>query len=213
MNVTEAVNARSSIRAYKPDGVPREILVEILENAARTPSWANTQPWEVFVASGAALERIKKAYAKAYAEKTAVQVDVARPERWTEAAQARTKQLFPDMVRDCGEETHRFGALNQTLFNAPAVVYLCIDKLLSAWSLYDLGAYSQSVMLLARERGLATIPAITLVSFPEILRRELKIPDNLNVAIGIAVGYADEGNAINKFKSGRDSIADTVRFS
>jgi nitroreductase len=50
----------------------------------------------------------------------------------------------------------QFAALNQTMFNASVVVYVCMDKILSEWSLYDIGAYSQTFMLAALEQGLST---------------------------------------------------------
>jgi nitroreductase len=67
-------------------------------------------------------------------------------------------------------------------------------------------------MLAAIEQGLSTIPAITLVLYPDVLRRELKIPDNLKITIGIAIGYADPANQINNFVSGRSPLSETVRF-
>jgi nitroreductase len=67
-------------------------------------------------------------------------------------------------------------------------------------------------MLAALEQGLSTIPAITLTLYPDILRRELKIPDNLKITIGIAVGYADKENGINKFVSSRRPLNETIRF-
>jgi nitroreductase len=212
MNVTEAIAKRSSIRAYKPDPVAKETIMEILEKAARTPSWANTQPWTVFVASGATLERIKAAYAANYKSAVKTATDIPRPAEWPQAAKERTMGLRPDMLRDCGEDADKFGELNQRMFDAPMVVFLCLDKMYSSWSLYDLGAYAQSVCLLAQEQGISTIPAITSVSYPEALRRELSIPDNLNVAIGIPMGYADESNRINNFHSARSPLSETVFY-
>ena len=116
------------------------------------------------------------------------------------------------MVRDCGEGADQFGLVNQTMFNAPAVIYICMDKILTEWSLYDIGAYSQTLMLAAAEQGLGTIPAITLMLYPDVLRRELKIPDNLKLTIGIAVGYTDANHKINNFVSARDPIAETIHF-
>ena len=116
------------------------------------------------------------------------------------------------MAKDCGDAVEQFGLLNQTMFNAPVVAFICMDKILSEWSLYDVGAYSQSFMLAALEQGLSTIPAITLTLYPDILRRELNIPDNLKITIGIAVGYADREHGINKFISSRSPLTETVRF-
>jgi nitroreductase len=67
-------------------------------------------------------------------------------------------------------------------------------------------------MLAALEQGLSSIPAITLTLYPDIVRRELKIPDNLKITIGIAVGYADRENGINRFVSSRAPLEETVRF-
>ena len=212
MTVTEAMAARRSIRAYKPDTVEKEVLMEILGKAAKTPSWANTQPWEVFTASGDALERIRSAYVENHKNDVKSATDIPRPTEWPDAAKDRTKQLRPDMVRDCGEAADQFFAVNQRMFDAPAVIFLCLDKAYSPWSLYDLGAYAQSVMLLAQEQGLSTIAAITSVLFPDVIRRELNIPDNLNVAIGIPIGYADEDNALNNFHSARSTLSETVHF-
>ncbi len=212
MNVKDALNTRRSTRAFLSIPVEKDKLTNIFEAAVRTPSWGNTQPWEIFVATGETLDKIKKGYHQKYASKAPAAPEIARPAEWTESAKKHLQQLHPDMVRDCGEAVGQFGLLNQTMFNASAVIYICMDKILSEWSLYDIGAYSQSLMLAAIEQGLSTIPAITLVLYPDVLRRELKIPDNLKITIGIAIGYADKENGINNFVSGRSSLDETVHF-
>jgi nitroreductase len=212
MDVIEAIISRRSTRAFLPKPVERDKLDTVLTAAVRTPSWGNTQPWEIFVVTGDTLERIKKGYQQKYADKAPAVPETPRPAEWSEAAKKRQRQRHSDMVRDCGDAAEQFAMLNQTMFNAPAVVYICMDKILADWSLYDIGAYSQSFMLAALEQGLATIPAITLTLYPDILRRELKIPDNLKITIGIAVGYADKGHGINKFVSSRSPLDETVRF-
>ncbi|KPU45565.1 dihydropteridine reductase [Oxobacter pfennigii] len=212
MNVTEALNGRHSTRAFLSTPIEKEKLNAILEAAARTPSWANSQPWEVFIATGETLEKIKKGYLDKYAQKAQASPEVPRPAEWSEAAKKHQQQLRPDMLRDCGDAAGQFGKLNQAMFNTPAVVYIYMDKVLSEWSLYDIGAYSQSLMLAAVEQGLSTIPAITLVHYPEVQREVLKVPDNLKLTIGIAIGYADKENKINNFISGRGSLDDTVHI-
>ncbi|MCL2126588.1 MAG: nitroreductase [Oscillospiraceae bacterium] len=212
MTVSEAIATRKSIRAYKPDAVDESVLSEIIEKAARTPSWANTQPWEVFIAGGATLELIRQGYADCYKNAVKSVTDIPRPADWPQAARERTMQLRPDMVRDCGDAADQFGEMNQKMFNAPAVIFLCLDKGYSQWSLYDLGAFAQSIVLLAQEAGLATIPAITSVMYPDVLRSQLGIPDNLNIALGIPIGYADMGNGINNFHSARKPLSETVKI-
>ena len=49
MDVMEAIKARRSIRRYRPDPVPEEVLQSVLEAVRWSPSWANTQCWEIVV--------------------------------------------------------------------------------------------------------------------------------------------------------------------
>jgi nitroreductase len=214
MTVTEALNKRNSIRAYLPKPIPKDVLLEVFTAAQRTPSWANTQPWEVFVASGETLERIKAASGGApggpggYGGGT----DLPMPGEWSADAKRRTATIGASMQRDCGDAMSQFGPLNANMYNAPAVIYLCLDKAHGQWSLYDVGAYSQSIMLAAVERGLGTIPAIMLVIKAGVIRKELNIPDNLNIAIGLAIGYPDPENKINALHTERDDVTTAVRF-
>ncbi len=45
MDIIEAVKTRKSIRGFKKDSVPCEVLREILEISCRAPSGSNSQPW------------------------------------------------------------------------------------------------------------------------------------------------------------------------
>ena len=50
--VKEAIDTRMSARAFTQQAVPRELLTELLAQAARAPSGTNTQPWKVYVLQG-----------------------------------------------------------------------------------------------------------------------------------------------------------------
>lgn len=56
MNVLEAIQLRQSVRNYKPDSVPDEILVKLIEAAHEAPSSWNLQPWEFIVVTDPALK-------------------------------------------------------------------------------------------------------------------------------------------------------------
>ncbi|RYD93512.1 MAG: hypothetical protein EOP61_23450, partial [Sphingomonadales bacterium] len=51
----ETVQRRSSVRAFLADPVPADLLTAVLEDAQRSPSNCNTQPWQVHILSGARL--------------------------------------------------------------------------------------------------------------------------------------------------------------
>ncbi len=52
MELIEAIKTRRSIRKYKSDEVPREVLKEIMEDALWAPSAMNTQTWKILVLTG-----------------------------------------------------------------------------------------------------------------------------------------------------------------
>lgn len=57
------------------------------------------------------------------------------------------------------------------------------------WPAYDLGAFGQSLMLAAKDKGLDSIPAYEFVRYPQEIRTEFSIPDDQALAVGIALGH------------------------
>ena len=55
MLVSEAVDRRVSVRAFRPDPPPPHLVRQILDKAARAPSGGNLQPWRVYALTGAPL--------------------------------------------------------------------------------------------------------------------------------------------------------------
>jgi len=60
LDIKQAVVTRKSIRGFKPDPVPRDVLREIIEAAVRAPSSDNSQPWEIYVLQGEPLDKIRE---------------------------------------------------------------------------------------------------------------------------------------------------------
>jgi len=56
----ELLNERYSVRAFRPEPVPRQTIDHVLTVAQRTASWCNSQPWQILIASGEAKERFRK---------------------------------------------------------------------------------------------------------------------------------------------------------
>src|SRR5207253_6871252 len=59
MQYDDVILGRRSIRGYKPDPVPKELIKEIIGLAMRAPSSMNTQPWNFYIISGEPLDRIR----------------------------------------------------------------------------------------------------------------------------------------------------------
>ncbi len=69
MDLLKVIKERRSIRAFKPDPVPKETIEEILKLAVLAPSAINLQPWEFIVVTGEEKERLSHRLVKAYLEK------------------------------------------------------------------------------------------------------------------------------------------------
>jgi len=217
MEIVEAINRRKSIRAYKSDPVPREILKEIMELALRAPSWANTQPWEFAVVTGKELEEIRRAFVEKAEEEP--NPDIPRPREFPEPYDTRRRALGRKALELKGigredKEKRRWWLLQGLrLFEAPGAIYICIDHSfyrqgdgLNIWPVFDWGLGAENIMLLATKYGLGTIPQIQAVVYPDVLRKVLGIPDSKLIVLGIAVGYPDWHDPVNQLRSEREPL-------
>jgi nitroreductase len=218
MNVIDALRARSTVRAYKPDPVSRDTILKIMKAATRAPSWANTQPWEIFVAAGEALERLRTEYTLRSQKRVPSNPDLPAPQTWPPVIQQRMAELMSERARlirtneERDEATVRQSLFesNYRFFGAPTVVFLCLDRTLSSWSLFDMGLLAQSVMLAAQAYQVDSAPAFLFASYPDLVRAELGIPEDLSILIGLALGYADTNHPQNRHRSARRPIQDVV---
>lgn len=96
------------------------------------------------------------------------------------------------------------------LFGAPVLAVICMDKALS--SNLDIGMLVQTICLAAQNFGVDSLIAGGFVSQPDVLRKELEIPESLNVVIGVGLGYPNPKSIINTYRSPRRSIQEVVRY-
>jgi nitroreductase len=219
MDIAEAINQRKSIRAFKSDSVPRDVLMEIMELALRAPSWGNTQPWEFAVVTGKKLEEIRRAFVEKAEAGGQDKPDIARPREFPQPYDARYRVLGRKILelkgihRDDRERRRRWVLQGLGAFGGPCVIYIYIDRSLhqqgggvNIWPLFDCGLVAENIMLLATARGLGTIAQIQAVAYPDVLRRVLGIPDSKVVVLGIAVGYPDRDDPVNQLHSEREPL-------
>jgi nitroreductase len=67
-------------------------------------------------------------------------------------------------------------------------------------------------MLLAPNYGLGSIALAQAMTYPDVVKKVLRIPDSLVVVLGIAIGYPDWGNPVNKWQSPREPLNQVVRW-
>jgi nitroreductase len=64
MDAIEAIQRRTSVRRFRPDPVPREIVARLLDCAVRAPNHKLTEPWRFAVLTGAARTRLAELRAR-----------------------------------------------------------------------------------------------------------------------------------------------------
>ena len=212
MDILEAVRSRKSIRGYKPDPVPKEILKEILDIATRSPSGMNTQPWEFTVITGEVLDNIKRANVEMLGSGAIPNPDFAmKPyegvyrNRQVEVA----VQLFGLMgiAREDKEKRAEWMQRGFRFFDAPAAIILSVDKSLGEIRpQFDIGAMVQTICLVALNYGLGTCIQDQGLMFPEVVRSLAGIAESKRMIIAIAIGYPDWDFPANKLESKREPV-------
>jgi nitroreductase len=211
MDISEAIDQRKSIRAFKTDPVSLDTLKGILNEAIRAPSWANTQPWEFAIATGKPLEEIRTISLEE--SKTSSFPDVPRPPEFPSRYAARIRVLDKQNRLVTQKDWDARILQNFRHFGAPAVIYLLTQrefyyqpKGLNVWALYDCGAVAQNIMLLATKHGLGTVVQAQAAAYPDVVREVLAIPDSKIIFLGIAIGYPDWEHPVNQFRTERESL-------
>ncbi len=217
MEMIEAIKARKSIRAFLPQPVPRKVLEEILELAARTPSFSNTQPWEVTVIGGEVMEQVKKDLVQAASSGVPNESHIPYPD-FTEPYLSRRRETGYTLYEVLGidredvQGRQEWSLQGKNFFGAPNGMIFYLDRELGLWSLFDLGLFFQSIMLAALSFGLSTCPLAAAVNYPKILQRILGIPDTKKIVCGMAIGYPDWQFPANKKESPREPGASFSRW-
>lgn len=207
MTVSQAVVARRSIRAFRPDSVSPEAMRDILDRAKAAPSGGNLQPWRVYALAGESLAAFKTLIASTPLEDP--EYDVYPPNLW-DPFRTRRYQCGEDLYASIGiGRDDRPGRLRQLarnadFFGAPVGIFFCLDRQLGPPQWADLGMYMQTLMLLAAERGLATCAQEFWARYPKTVARFLELPADLQLFSGMALGYADETASINDWRTRRD---------
>jgi nitroreductase len=212
----ELLDARYSCRGFLPKPVPRNTIEHILRISQRTPSWCNTQPWQVTITSGESTERFRRAMLAASDREPSP--DFAWPAKYQGVYQERRRECGYGLYESVGvargdRAASALQALeNFHLFGAPHVAIITTDALLGVYGAIDCGGWVGNFMLAARSRGVATIAQAALSSWPDIVREQLGLPADRLVVCGISFGFEDASHPANKFRAARASLESVVQW-
>ena len=220
--VDTAITSRRSLRAFLPTPVPRATIEAILEVAARAPSGTNTQPWKVYVLTGASLAELSRKVSTAYddpAERATHTEEYAYyPTDWKSPFIDRRRKVGWDLYGLLGIDKadkarmHAQHRRNYEFVGAPVGLMFTIDRVMRQGSWLDYGMFLQSVMVAARARGLDTCPQAAFTQFHRIICAHVGAPDNEQLVCGMSLGFKDPAAVENTLVTEREPVAGFAHF-
>jgi nitroreductase len=212
-DLDDAITERHSTRMFLRDRpVPRDLVHEALTLAMRAPSNSNIQPWHLVLASGPARDRLVEAL-----------LEVARVESPNVPV---LPDAFAHMRRDLGalvygsmgisrhdSESRRLAVLrNWEFFRAPLGGIVCMHRDLGYVDGMGVGMFLQTLLLGLTARGLGTCVQVSIAGYPEVVREQLNIGEDMRILCGLAIGYPDPAFPANNLRVPRNPVEHNVVF-
>ena len=220
--VDAAITSRRSIRAFLPTPVPRATIETLLQVAARAPSGTNTQPWRVYVLTGAARDTLSARLCAAYddpAERARhVEEYAYYPTEWVAPYIDRRRKVGWDLYGLLGiaksdkAGMHAQHRRNYEFFGAPVGLMFTMDRVMRQGSWLDFGMFLQNIMVAARGRGLDTCPQAAFTQFHRIITEHVGAAPEEQLVCGMSLGHADPAAVENTLVTEREPVERFTRF-
>ena len=226
---SELAAARYSVRDFRPDPVPTEIVEEILEDTRQAPSWSNTRPFMLALATGERADRLRAAYIAEFDvtlpvqhKKRGAMVRLAlsgkapdgdyrtwapHPADLLPHSQAVGSQLYAHMgiARDDRKARDAAVRRNCEAFGAPVIGFVLVHKGLMPFAALDAGIMLQTLFLSAKARGVDSCPLGVLATWRRPFDAEFEAPADYRLITGFALGYASDA-PVNDFRAERRAV-------
>jgi len=226
--------SRRSTRDFLPTTVAPEIIEQILKDSLTAPSWSNTRPFKVAVATGESRERISQEFLARWSVLSKImrkgilnklRIVYSRyglPTSNRSIAKPYPAELKPRAERVGREMYETFGvvrgdrtgrdqqwAKNYSFFGAPVELFIYVHKSLHVYAASDAGLMMQNLMLSAHAHGLGTCAQGAVAIWDDVVRKEFDVPKGYRLLCGIALGYPSD-SSVNQFKANRINVDELI---
>ncbi len=217
MELLAGIETRRSIRGFKPTPIPEEVMNQILKAAGNSPSYTNTQPWDVAVVRGKKRDELSKILYELASTRAATNPDLPIPQDWPpemgkrsgEHGARRLKTLGVEREDEEGREKLRL--MNFEFYGAPCAIFLFMDRTLGSWSIFDMGLFAQNLILAAHSFGVESCLQASVTDYANEIKKFLGVPETKKLVIGISIGYPDPEAKLNAYRSLKISPEEFVR--
>ncbi len=213
LSVTEALATRCSTREFTDQPVSEDLLREVLTLSSKAPSGSNIQPWKVHALTGSALEQVLESIGqKVFSgemeepEFPTYPPGMSEPYRGRRSACAELMYQALEISREDKGKRIEQVLKNFQFFGAPVGIIITMDRVMGEAQALDIGIFAQTLMLLARERGLDSCPQLSWTMWPNAIREALDLNQNEKVMMGISLGYAEASRAVNDIEQPRIAL-------
>ena len=171
-----------AMRRLKPDPVPDELIVKILEAGTRAPNGANRQTWHFVVIKDMAIKKaVQKWYKKALDEIVGPRYAEATPPAGSDEAKYHRQHLAVEY-------------LTEHFHEAPVWIVACIkhdEPLIGINRFAGASIYPavQNMLLAARALGLGASLTTRHLLFEEESEKALELPEGVHSYAILPIGY------------------------
>lgn len=215
MDLFTAMQQRQSSRTFLDHPVARKDIEEIFEYAGLAPSAINMQPWEYVVTYGEEKDRLVRRLLKARKERQVSCGPGAAeplPEEYIDRSR-KAAQLMKPAVEQLGVPFNDFVEEGScSFYGAPIAIIVIMDRRFPSVRCLDVGLSVSYLLLAAEAKGLATCPIGLITAYGAEIADVLSIPEEKEVLLGIALGYADNAAPLNRFRTDRVETRDILRW-
>lgn len=216
MELWQAIAQRKSIRVFKPDPVPRDLIKKVLAAGMLAPSSANMQPWDFVVIGGAEKDRLIRTLLQEYSA-NGRDYDFAGKEIKFPGLLLERRRLFFDelfqKLRERGLDPKPF--IQESTFRfwgAPVAILVFMDGRMAKRFLFDIGTCVENIVLAAQAEGLGTHLIGLILKSQHTIKTFLHIPLEKRLVVGICLGYPDTSDPINDFQPQRVNLDKAVKW-
>jgi nitroreductase len=228
--LSEIIRARRSVRDFLPDPIPQAILDEVLADANCAPSWSNTQPYRIAIASGTLRDNLKAALTSRYDKGMAAQrggwlgklkllvtrdglpdgdyrVDLEYPKELQAKRRATGYGLYQLLDIDRKDHAAREAQMrrNFEFFGAPTAIFVFVHNGLREFAVLDAGFFVQTLLLSAQAHGLGTCAQGALATWGGPVREAFVVPNAYKLICGVSIGFASP-HPVNTYNPGRGRV-------
>lgn len=208
-------HGRRSVRDFTDREVAPDLVQAVLDDARWAPSWSNTQPYKIGVATGPLRERIRDGLLALYDTRAKPDGDFDNRLDYPGELQPRRRATgfglygVLGIARDDAAARDRQLRRNFEFFGAPVALFVFVHGGLRDYAVVDGGILVHSILLAAHARGLGGCALGALATWAGPVRAAFEVPAGYKLLCGVALGWPSD-RPVNAYNPGRMPLADLL---